>query len=381
MRVISRDIVEKEGFIRGIIPVFSLLEDAEEVNAKIVEPLTCLGYKAEQIEHVAALCQSLTFAQKVRDVIKHSRCGILVFSKALLKAENDICRQMMFYEFGQMEGQRSDIYPFLLDASSNDLEQLFKGMPVANVQGVDSLEKILAALAATKVPKERYLEDLALNNLVAQRIKHVRLTVIFDIWQSTLRTIWCDDEIGWGEPGGSFDEKAIETMIESLFDDLQVGALVVRFGKKETIEQEPFFPYLEESGQILFDSPAQFEKTTSPKHLEYDLEKPLFDSDDSILTTIKLEFHIPVHDILGSSYAPYLSVKHKSRWKTQQLQLLLAESGKGLAGGFSLTADEMHAQRGARESRLYFILPGPTVALDDDLVSSYGKTCNYIFPK
>lgn len=382
MRVISRDIVDKNAYINSVVPVLALEEDADYAREQVVKPLLDNEYQVVLIEHTQELCQSLGFANRVRRLIGSVRCAIPVLSKSLLLARNERARQMLYFEVGLLESQGSAIYPFLADISDQQLEELIKGKPIANIQGVRDIEKILRLLGETSVPREIYLKDHQLNSLAVTRIHHARLTAIVDVWRSTLANIFHSEGARWTRGNAEFDDSIVTAMVDSLFADLNVGVLVLRFGRKETLEQEAFAPYRAESELIYFDSPAQFEKTIAPKHLEYELDKALAGRlDDEIATTIRCEFHIPVHEVLGTSFQPYLGVKNKSRWKPEQLYTLLALSGKGLAGGFVLEKKDTRIDPVGTEKRLYFTLPGPTAEIDEELRDRYGARCNFIYPK
>jgi hypothetical protein len=381
MRVISKSVVPRSEFIKSTLPVFALAADEQAVRQQLMEPLRAQGFAARLVLHEPEHCQSLPFVNELRALMAESRCGIMVFSRALLQEQYRPCHQMLFYEYGLLEGQGAQVYPLLLDATANELKPIFSEKPLANVQGVADLAQICEQLQALHQPRECYFANPELNNLVLERVRHVQLTVIVDIWRSVLLDIWTAAPKLWAREKTAYDQDVEQLMLDKLFEHLRLGVQVLRFGKQETFVQEAFAPYLPESVAIEFDSPAQFDKTIEPKRMEYEHEIQAAGATDIIARTLKLEFVVPVHDVLGTSYMPYLEIKLRSPWKIEHLKQLLIQSGRGLAGGIVLNPEDCMSQECSEVYRLYFLLPAPTVDVDEPLRAHYGRRCNFIYPK
>ena len=380
MQIISKETIVNESYLSGNIVVCFMKEDAEAVKKEIIVPLERRGYRCILLEQTAEACQEFHYLNSVKEKIIKAQCGIIVLSEALMNENNNSCLQSIFYEYGIMESKDISVFPYILNLTPEHCEELFQGKPFSYIQGAQQIERIFAGVDALKLSKEDYFDDYELNQLVLERIKYVRITSTINIKRETLLQIWSDNENGWEEQEADFNHENMLYMINKLCEELRVGALVVRFGKDATLSQDCFSPYIEESKRILYDSPAKYEKIITPKWIEQSAKFDVSGPND-IVTTMKLEFLVPVHDILGTSYIPYISAKKTSRWKPVHLLKVIKDSYPSAEDSKAVDLAEAKTMKAEKENILYFLLPAPTTNMEVDLSDTYGRKCNFIYPQ
>jgi hypothetical protein len=279
-----------------------------------------------------------------------------------------------------MESKGIKVFPFILESPGEDsMRNFLQDKPIAYVQGASNAEDLLKSVKKLNLAVELYFKNPEIDKYVIRHIKHVRITVIMNIRRNTLRGIW--ESPSWNKDQDQ-GEDYIKSMTDALFEDLKTGATVMRFGKQEVLSHPAYMPYINEGGMIYFNSPAQYDKTTKPKPVNENESANVEQTENEIVTTIRMEFTIPVHEILGTTFKPFLSLSIRSIWKLEHIvELVHADND---AGGL-FDPDTIKAFRDKNENKIYFLLPLDknkcVVDAGDEARERYGRQSNFIFPK
>jgi hypothetical protein len=251
MQIINKEVIKEEKYKEGGIVICYVKGEYEQIRQDVLNPLDNLGYIYYPIEMTPASCEEFYFLSDAQAKIEKAECGIFVFSKIYQNEKYIACLQMFYYLMGLLESRHKEVYPFLLNVESKKVKDFLRSKPkFVDTQWATDIQVIINKINGIKVSKELYfVDDPALNLLVLPRIKQVKITAIMHIYQNTLKCVW-DDE--WDDIESDFNESSEIKMINELYKDLKVGAIVLRFGKDETIMQPAFSPYLPESKLILF---------------------------------------------------------------------------------------------------------------------------------
>lgn len=365
--VINKEVIKEDTYRQGGILVCYLDNEQERVNECILNSLENAGYRVHTLEINLENCCDLHFLFDAHEKIKNAACGIFVFSHNLDEDIYLICRQTFYYVMGMMGGKKKNIYPFSLSNEPGEINNLLKGTPISDLHGINEVEKLLVKL---KIPREIYFKDPELNKLVMKRIKRVKITATLSIKRDTMKWIW---EHGWKKEKKKFNDE-LKTMIDELYEGLRVGASIIKFGKYSTIRQNPFIPYFAESELLYIDSPAQYDKGILPKPIEdFEFYSRYGKSNANIATTIRLEFIIPVHDILGTAFKPFVMIKSKKyKWKKEHLNIILTNHD---SNNHCIKVNE------GIDEKVYFLLPMTTTNHGQEIDAMYGTDCNTLFPQ
>lgn len=373
MQVINTEVMKKENFKQGGILICYIKDDYQQICENILHYLDTAGYIYYLLEMTPESCQELYFQYDAEEKIQKAECAIFIYSPIYQNKKYLACQQMFYYIMGRIESRQKEVYPFLLNMESKKMKDSLRGKPkFVETQWTNSTQTVINQIKKLKVSKELYFKDNpSLNTQVLPRIKQVKITAILHIYQDILKWAW--DE-GMDDIHSEFDESSERRMIDDLYRNLKVGAIVIRFGKAETIMQPAFSPYLPESRIILFDSPAHYDKTILPKPIEgsgFNLVSDATANERKISSTIRLEFLVPVHDILGTSFKPYILISKESYWKRNHLLALIKDT----------MVNESTIKSIDKENKLYFLLPIYTIDPGQEINDMVGMNCNFIYPK
>jgi hypothetical protein len=372
MQIVSKEVIGRPDDLTKAVYITCLAQDQSYVESEILPPLDEYGIAYLLTVKTAAACEEYSYYENTEIKISRCSCGIFVFSPAYQEAE-DICRQCYFYEIGLFEGTKLDIYPFLISPKSPQMQNFLLDKPISLIQASYDISKIIEEIRKYDNMQEPFFKNNpALNKVVSKRVMYVKFVVLLNISVSTLKNIWNSEE--WDKSSFKSAEFDSKEMIDLLFSEINTGITLLSFGSEKIYDNQSFAPYFDETEKIFYDYPAKFDKASKPKALEDDVS-----DEKNIATTVKMEFYIPVNMLLGASFKPFIAINKRGQWKHSHIREILLSD---LGAGYDSEYIKIYPTKSGY--RLYFLLPMTERCISEisgEALQTYGKKCNYVFPK
>lgn len=361
-------------FIYGLSPLESArtrkkqlyvtwFEEDRALAQPVLKLLSERGTAYVSNERSAEGCRHDDYVHNTLDKISGCSVGLVMLSKAMFREDNLELQQLLWYEIGLMLSRDIRLCVFFLDIPPQERNDYLHTTPIRQIQGTDSPEDLMEMLRANEVQEMVFYEDPELNYYASKRIRYTRITTMFNIYREDFRRIFkevqrADDDVE--------DENELLT---ELLAELRIGCTVFRFNdiKKLKGELAPYFPEID---TIVRDYPIS-QNYAKPKLMNQD-------SSPDILATIQAEIVLPVHNLLGVTFKPFLAVPRGSHFKTSHLELILRSNTKGAADD----PDRVDAAviKENREHRVYFLMEMTEHDVEERF-AQYGTRFNYLWPQ
>lgn len=299
------------------------------------------------------------------DSLKKASCLVLVMSKAVFEEANSPRKESFWYEAGFMEARGQKVIPFVLDIPRNEWDNYLGKTPIRQMQATNSIPDLIEQIEQTRAFKKSFFSDRMVALYGNARVYYSEMTVLLNIRKEVLDSILKrlllleDDEI-----------QTRSDVLKLLQKEINFGVKLHRFGKECFISHPYYQAYAAESEVLNKDCTA----------LNQDNRFSLLSQNvNSNSFTVKIDFIIPNHEVLGVAIKPYMEInKNSAIRKADILNLLKNESTQEIFEG---KLDAV-VQSGDRTERVYFNLyfddDNMLIDCDDETI---GKTCNYIYAK
>lgn len=376
MQIVSKEIVGKSEDLQKAVYITCLSSDIDYVEREVLPQFDEYGIEYLLSVKTAELCREHNYYENAENKIACSICGVFVFSPAYQAAE-EVCKQAYFYEIGLFEGKNLAIYPYLISAKSAEMQNFLLDKPISLIQASEDVLKIIEEIKKHDGMQAPFFKDNpTLNKYVAKRVIYVKFVVLLNISLSTLKEIYSSDE--WDKDDAKFSVFDAKQMIDLLFSEINTGITMLSFGSEKIYDNSSFTPYFDEAAKIYYDYPARFDKASKPKALEESGVGSGMEG-KGVATTVKMEFYIPVNQLLGTSFKPFISINKRGRFKHPHIRkiLLMGQGAEYDPGYISIYPVKSGY-------RVYFLLPMTERCICDisgEELDTYGKKCNFVFPK
>lgn len=305
------------------------------------------------------LCTRSQYVKSAIDSIGSCRVAVVMLSKATFSEKNRDLQQLLWYEVGCMAGNKVKIALFFLDIPKEERNRFLTTTPVRQKQGTDSIPELIELLDSLQVEEKLFYDDPVVNRYASQRISYVKLTSVFYIYKSDLDAIYdyvsqVDEEV---------DSK--DELLDGLLSELRCGCTVMSFNTRSRLgpEVEPYYP---EVDSIVRDYP-----------IKQNYIRPILlnnNSSPDIYATIRAEFILPIHSLLGVTFKPFLAINRVSRFRQEHIRRIIRSNAA------SAEEADIFGCKTDKEQRVYFLFEVDTLP-SGERFDRYGSMLNHLWPQ
>ena len=195
---------------------------------------------------------------EIEQAINSASCGVIVLTPQSIRSP------WIWYETGRLVGNNTTIIPFIMSVNDGKTTEFINQLPqfISRIQIISDINRLVNVISnyifrfSDIFPKEKD----EINKKIKNKLKKVKLTFL------------------------------LEDINEELHYCLRFGYQIVRFGRWDVINNEPFNLDLDETTRI---------------HKIKHIDKSSFDIKSN---EIKIEFILPVHNIWGLTFKFFVDV-------------------------------------------------------------------------
>ena len=335
------------------------LKDDEEAVKGLKEALDERGIYYRAVGKGVEECRKNDYVSDIEREMAACKIAVVVLSKAFFNERNLTLQNVTWYEIGNMLGMGKKIVLYFSDIERSEVNDLLHRTPVRQIQGCHTFEDLLAFISKCNIMENVFYSSAEINKYAAKLIFYVKLTTVFNVFRSNIATM--REHVNRFES----EEKSEKEVLDAFLSELVCGCTVSRFNRRDELGK-PFAPFLDETEIIPKDFPVNF-KYSKPQLLEYS-------SASDIYATVKSDFILPVHALLGVDFKPFIAVKKRSKFKIDHLLDLLKKN----FGNDDLSARDVFVKQDDKLQRAYFLLELRAV---DGTGLNVGEKVNYLFPQ
>lgn len=357
MYIYSRESIKNSEIIGDKMLLTYLYEDEEKVSS-LIKKLDNRGICYRAIAKSNLVCKKNSYISDIEFQIDNSKIAVIVLSEAFFDERNKELQSITWYEIGYLLGQKKKIALYFIDIDNSSLAEKLYKTPIRQIQGCNNEEELIKFINANNIMENLFYVDEDINRYASKRISYCKLTAVFNIYKSNILEMTKQlSKFG--------DDFEANTVLNMFLQDLVCGVTVTSFNKKNAIN-EMFIPYLAETNIIMKDFPVNFQYS-KPELLDYS-------SAEDIFATIKADFIIPVHSLLGVNFKPFIAFKRKSKFKSEFMIHILEKNynSNDLENYDIFIKNDDHLQR------VYFLLDMAESEEEDCTI--VGNKTNYMFP-
>jgi len=261
-----------------------------------------------------------TWLDNLEQLYRATSCGIPILTPTSMKSP------WVLYEIGVLSGKDKKIVPFMYTANLSDKEKerFLKSLPefISRLQWSDEPENVVDVIKGHIFHIENLFEDQALDKKVIKKLVQLKLAI------------------------------ELEECSADLAHDISFGYQIVRFGRWEFQQKEPFDSELSETDRL---------------HKIFYKHEKMHRSGSQIL---KVEFAIPVHRKWGTTFKLFVDMDELKLATTVQ-QLLVRN-------GFT----DVQQSHSGEKQRIYFLIPQEcdAVKIVEEPYEGVKIQNNYVFP-
>jgi len=335
------------------------LKSDEENAACVLNALATRGTSYTAVMKGIEECSKNDYVKSTCDIMDACRVSVVMLSRELFLKENEDMQNLFWYEVGYMSSKGVKIVLFFLDIPKNERNDYLTTTPVRQVQGTDNVDELIELLDSMRVEEKIFYSDPEVNKYASKRISYVKLTSLFNIYKKDIEKIYntlCDmDE----------DVEDENEVLNELLAELRCGCTVMRFNHEEKlgVEVEPYYP---EVHTIKRDYPIK----------QHYIKPSVINSSASpdIYATIRAEFILPIHSLLGVTFKPFLSIKRISRFKAEHIKDIILHNAN-----HETENRDIAFYKAEKEQRIYFLFEVDTVDSHEEF-NEYGDKLNHLWP-
>lgn len=358
MYIYSKEKLKNTEIIGSKLLITYLEEDDEKVKV-IKETLDERGIYYSAISKNLKTCKKNIYIPTIEREIDECKIATIVLSNAFFEERNKELQTITWYEVGRMLGENKKVVLYFLDIDKDTIQEKLYRTPVRQIQGCSTLYDLLEFSNKNHILENHFYADSSINRFASKRIFYTKITTVFNIYRQNIKEIqgqlnrFSDIE---------YDEKGA---LDLFLQELVCGCTVLRFNRKECLGKE-FSPYFKETDILLKDFPSNFQYIR-PEVLDYS-------SADDIFATIKSDFILPVHSLLGVDFKFFVAIKKRSKFKTDNILSIIKKNYNTL----DLSDRDIYIKNSEHLQRVYFLL-------DLDVVDAQGldvgTKAHYMFPQ
>lgn len=349
----------KDTEIIGSKMLFTYLEEDGDAVKELTSALDERGIYYRAVGKSFESCGRNGYVADIEREISGSKIAVIALSEAFFEERNKTLQNITWYEIGCLLGQNKKVVLYFLDIPPQKVEEKLYRTPVRQIQGCHTLSDLLAFISANNIMENLFYSDTAVNQYAAKRISYIKLTAVFNIYRTNIA------EMTEHLNRFSEDKPDEKTVLNMFLQEMVCGCTVLRFNRKEVLGK-PFSPYIRETEILPKDFPVNF-RYSRPELLEYS-------SADDVYATVKTEFIIPMHALLGVDFKPFVAIKKRSKFKTEQILGIIKKN----YNTEDLTDRDVYIRRDEHLQRVYFLLDLEVV---DGRDMDVGEKVNYLFPQ
>lgn len=339
--------------------LLTYLRDDETEAKKLMTDLNCRGIYYRAVAKSESDCGKNDYISETEREINACKIFVVALSKAFFDAKNKQLQNVTWYEIGRMLGLGKKVVLYFLDIPRDKVEEYLHKTPVRQIQGCHTFEDLSAFISKSNIMQNLFYENAVTNAYASARIFYVKLTTVFNIYRSNIESIKSD----LARFGG--DNLSDKALLDAFLQELVCGCTVFRFNQRSMLGKS-FAPYMDETEIIPKDFPVNF-RYTRPQLLEYSAAADIY-------ATVKSEFILPVHALLGVDFKPFLAVKKRSKFKMDHVLSVLKKN----FGSDDLSARDIFVRADDKLQRAYFLLE---ISASDGAGLGVGEKVNYLFPQ
>ncbi|MGM9972402.1 MAG: hypothetical protein ACI35W_08330 [Anaeroplasmataceae bacterium] len=358
MYIYSKESFSNDEIIGSKMLLTYLLEDEEKV-ASLINALEARGIYYSAVGKSDLVCKRNSYISDIEVQIDSSKIAVIVLSKAFFDDCNKELQNITWYEIGYLLGQKKKIALYFIDIDSSDLAEKLYKTPIRQIQGCNNEGDLIKFINANNIMENLFYTDEDINRYASKRISYYKLTTVFNVYKSNILEMTKQ----LNKFGDDFDSK---TILNMFLQELVCGVTVTSFNKKDVLN-EMFTPYLSETDIIMKDFPVNFQYS-KPELLDYS-------SAEDIFATIKADFILPVHSLLGVNFKPFIAFRRKSKFKSEFMIHILEKN----YNTSDLEKYDVFMKNDDHLQRLYFLLD--MGVSDEEDYTIVGKKTNYMFPE
>ena len=358
MYIYSQEKLSDTEIIGSKMLLMYLNDDADAVGS-LIQALDGRGIYYRAIGKSVEACRKNDYVSDIEREMTACKIAVVVLSKAFFDERNTTLQNITWYEIGNMLGMGKKIVLYFSDIERSEVNDLLHRTPVRQIQGCHTFEDLLGFISKCNIMENLFYENAEINKYAARRIFYVKLTTVFNVFRSNIATM--REHINRFEP----EEKSEKEVLDAFLSELVCGCTVSRFNRRSELGKA-FAPYIDETEIIPKDFPVNF-KYSKPQLLEYS-------SANDIYATVKSDFILPVHALLGVDFKPFIAIKKRSKFKMDHLLELLKKN----FGSEDLSSRDVFVKQDDKLQRAYFLLELRAV---DGKGLNVGEKVNYLFPQ
>ncbi len=358
MYIYSKEKLKDTEIIGSKMLLTYLDEDKEKVNG-LITLLEERGVYFDAVPKSMKICKKNSYISDIENQIDSAKVGVIVLSNAFFEDRNADLQNITWYEIGRLIGQKKKIVLYFLDISSGDIAEKLYRTPVRQIQGCNNINDLLKFIDDNNIMENLFYANSDINKYASKRISYFKITPIFNIYHSNIKEM--TEQLN--KFGDDYDEK---TVLNMFLQELICGATIVSFNKKKNLN-EAFIQYMDEVDILMKDFPVNFQYS-KPELLDYS-------SNEDIYATIKAEYIIPVHALLGVDFKPFVAFKKRSKFRPNFITHILEKNYNTT----DLSDRDIFMKTDEHLNRIYFLFD--MESHDEENTEIVGSKTNYIFPQ
>lgn len=339
----------------------------DKVN-DLIQDISDMGLSYSIIIHDENNISNELYGEYVLQNIKKANNVIIAINASSMSNQAYLNASML--EAGYSLGLGKKVY-IMDDGSVKDVQNIFNGLPINHSQ-LSDYKNILKDIENKQTLPKVLFNDPSIDKYVKNRIFYISLLVMLDIRYGEIEFI-----------RDRLEQDDFEKVYEILESSIKVGTTVLHFGGYRSTDAPEIWPFKEETRDLLLDYPVRSSlskikifKSFNNESLDKGNSGNNSNENTDIIGTIKMELLIPNHDLLGVSFKPFIEIV-ENNITSNDIKALLRSDG--------IDEESIFVKKHENKIRVYYSIRSNdnrlVSDLDENLVSEYGKTCNYVFPK
>lgn len=291
-------------------------------------------------------------------------------SIGIVLLDDDVISSDELYGFSMLEcGILLTKKLFLLKGEFNATSMdIFQKSPVRDVQ-MSNPDEIVEAIDKYLTLPKNIFRCREIDQFAQNRISYIRFLLLIDCRYSTINKIY-------QRLRNILDDFSLDDTYALLEKSISTGLTLFHFGKKDHMTKPIFWPYMDETKLLMIDFPVR--SALNKIHMYNKENGELRDDidDNDIISSMKMEFIIPNHELLGVSFQAFIQIEDNTILPKDIKSFLLADGIK---------EEYIHVIKKNDKARIYFpiILAEDQMKMEniDYLKEEYGEVCSYFYPK
>lgn len=346
----------------GDITVYiSVTESKASLVESFINDIKLEGFKVHVFVKNSSNFENLHLVNHANEMLLKADVGIIVLDDLCLTDQK--MNEFTMYEAGILISKK--LYLFNADLSKEAID-LFSKSPIRDVQ-LSNQKSIISALGKYITLPRNLFNDKEVDLYAKDRIFYIKFLVMMDIRYASVKKIFkrlsrINDDIT--------EEGQALSMLE---DSMTTGVTVIFFGRKDHLTNDSIWPYKAEMKILERDFPVR-SVLNKVKVFKKSFEEE--NEDQDVVATMKLEFVVPNHEILGVSFQAFFQLEETEILPNDIINILVADG---------IPRDNITVHEHGEMTRVYYPLyvdnNRRVIEAIDEMKEKYGPMSNYFYPK